>query len=93
MFPPRTPTGLYGLAQSVGIRGDRGGAAPSGAPAKGLLCVACSPDGFMVLAGCSDSTVRVFSQDTTGLRRAVHVSARSPATYPSYCEGSNTARC
>lgn len=64
--------GTYALVQSMAINGD--------APARSdsmALCVACSPDGFVVMAGCSDSKVRTFSQDTAGLRRAVQVSTIS----------------
>ena len=68
--------------QSVGVKPEQGGgaAAQSKNLAKGL-CVACSPDGYMVVVGCSDATVRTFAQDTTGLRRAVHV--RKNYTRPS----------
>ncbi|CAM9491345.1 unnamed protein product [Scytosiphon promiscuus] len=58
--------GTYALVQSVAINGDA-----SKRSSGTVLCVACSPDGFVVMTGCSNSEVRTFSQDTAGLRRAV----------------------
>ncbi|CAM9843940.1 unnamed protein product [Ectocarpus sp. 6 AP-2014] len=70
--------GAYALVQNMGVNGDipkgsNGGKGSSGSKrtTRGL-CVACSPDGFIVMAGCSDSGVRTFCQDNAGFRRAVH---------------------
>ena len=59
--------------QNVGIIGDTRKSS-TGIGTKGL-CVSCSPDGFIVMMGCSDAAVRTFTQDTEGFRRAVQVSA------------------
>ncbi|CAM9483745.1 unnamed protein product, partial [Ectocarpus fasciculatus] len=71
--------GSYALVQSMGVTGDMPKGKNSGRSSSGRkgsttrgLCVACSPDGFVVMAGCSDSGVRTFCQDTAGFRRAVH---------------------
>lgn len=71
--------------QNMGVNGDipkssNGGKSSSSSKSTTRgLCVACSPDGFVVMAGCSDSGVRTFCQDTAGFRRAVHVSESLPA--------------
>lgn len=69
---PTTPDepGAYTLVQSLGINGDT----PKDSSSTKGMCVACSPDGFFVMMGCSDAAIRTYSQDTAGFRRAVHVS-------------------
>eukprot|EP00752_Nemacystus_decipiens_P004767 g4338.t2 len=65
--------GTYALVQSLNINGgDVFKSGKSGIGAIAGLCVACSSDGFFVMLGCSDTATRTYSQDTAGLRRAVH---------------------